>query len=56
MREQKSEGGTGRFDIGRSRAAFAAITAAELHYVIVRHAHDTKCQQSDNKLTTSSHY
>lgn len=30
MREQKSEGGTGRFDIGRSRAAFAAISAAEL--------------------------
>ena len=30
MREQKSEGGTGRFDIGRSRSAFAAIFAAEL--------------------------
>ena len=30
MREQKSEGGTGRLDIGRNRAAFAAISAAKL--------------------------
>ena len=30
MREQKSEGGTGRFDICRRRAAFAAISAAVL--------------------------
>ena len=30
MREQKSEAGTGRLHIGRSRAAFAAISAAEL--------------------------
>jgi hypothetical protein len=30
MSEQKSEGGTGRFDIGRSRDALAAISAAEL--------------------------
>ena len=29
MRGQKSEGGTGRLDIG-SRAAFAAISAAEV--------------------------
>ena len=30
MREQKSECGTGRIDIGRSRTAFAVISAAEL--------------------------
>ena len=30
MSEQKSEGGTGRLDIGESKAAFAVISAAEL--------------------------
>ena len=30
MRDEKSEEGTGRFDVGRSRAAFAAISADEL--------------------------
>jgi hypothetical protein len=30
MRDEKSEEGLGRFDFGRSRAAFVAISAAEL--------------------------
>ena len=59
MREQKPERGTGKFDIGGGRAAFAVIPAAELpasptwlgthmnatFVHVISYALDTKCQQ-----------
>jgi hypothetical protein len=51
MSEQKSEGDTGRFGIGRSKDAFAAISAAELPASPTRlgtHMNAT-CAPRDNK-------